>query len=114
MVDRRCKAPCLLPLTVDVDASETHANDRLDRSGAIIRLLLIQPKQFDLIQKTKPSSETCTKPFEPKQFAPLILVEFSLKNEKDEYRMDFDCTESCERGEEQPKLKGICKPQYLS
>jgi hypothetical protein len=27
--------------------------------------------------------------------------------------MDFDCTESCERGEEQPKLKGICKPQYF-
>jgi hypothetical protein len=22
--------------------------------------------------------------------------------------MDFDFTESCERGEEQPKLKGIC------
>ena len=52
--------------------------------GAIIRLLLIQPKQFDLIQKTKPSSKICTKPFEPKQFVPLILVEFSLKNEKDE------------------------------
>jgi hypothetical protein len=43
----------------------------------------------------------------------MILIEFSLKNEKDEYIMDFGCTESCERGEEQPKLKGICSGKSL-